>query len=134
MSYTKKTWHDGDIITAAGLNNMETGIKNADNAVAAATPFDVNFQVAYTEGEYTATTDADFSAALSAVQEKKNIRAFVRMGSDDESLMSFETITNNGSANYALIFYLIVNMSGSLVYFRLVWTADGSSVETKTLS
>lgn len=134
MSYTKKTWHDGDTITAAGLNNMETGIKNADTAAAAAAPYDVNFQVNENEGTYTATTDADFSAALSAVQGKKSIRAFVRMGSDDESLMSFETITNTGSANYALIFYLIVNMSGSLVYFRLVWTADGTSVETRPLS
>lgn len=134
MSYTKKTWHDGDIITAEGLNNMETGIKNADTAAAAAAPFDVDFQVAYTEGAYTATTDTDFSTALAAVQEKKIIRAFVRMGSDEESLMSFETIKKDGNENYLLVFYIIVNMSGSLVYFRLVWSSTGIEVDTIALS
>lgn len=30
MAYTKKTWATGDVITADALNNMETGIEDAN--------------------------------------------------------------------------------------------------------
>ena len=33
MAYIENTWQDGDVITAAGLNNMEGGIKANDTAI-----------------------------------------------------------------------------------------------------
>lgn len=33
MSYTPKTWHTGDTVTATDLNNIENGIANAGSAL-----------------------------------------------------------------------------------------------------
>lgn len=33
MSYQKTTWADGDVITAAGLNNIEDGIETLDSGI-----------------------------------------------------------------------------------------------------
>ena len=38
MAYTKKTWANNDVITAAGLNNMENGIAANDTAVTTTLP------------------------------------------------------------------------------------------------
>lgn len=92
MSYTKKTWHDGDTITAAGLNNMETGIKNNDTAVAAAAsaaaaasdaaadaaPLHVPFTMAVDgEGHMSVTTTADYATVRAAAIAKRTVIADV---------------------------------------------------------
>lgn len=85
MSYTKKTWHDGDIITATGLNNMETGIKNADTAAAAAeasaasaAPLHVPFTLAVDgEGHMSATTTEDYATVRAAAIAKRTVIADV---------------------------------------------------------
>lgn len=85
MSYTKKTWHDGDTITAAGLNNMETGIKNADTAAAAAAadaadavallvPFEV---VVDGQGNMSVSTTADYSTVRAAAIAGRTVIADV---------------------------------------------------------
>lgn len=38
MAYTKKTWANNDVITAAGLNNIENGVAANDTAVTTTLP------------------------------------------------------------------------------------------------
>ena len=39
MAYTQKTWQTGDTLTAEGMNNIETGIKEAlDKTATPGTP------------------------------------------------------------------------------------------------
>ena len=42
MSYTKHTWADGEVITAAKLNNIEEGIEGAQDYMPAPSAFIVN--------------------------------------------------------------------------------------------
>jgi len=78
MSYTKKTWHDGDTITAAGLNNMETGIKANETAAAAAAALLVPFEVTVDgQGNMSASTDADYATVRAAVIAGRTVIADV---------------------------------------------------------
>lgn len=85
MSYTKKTWHDGDTITASGLNNMETGIKNNEIAAAAAAaaaanaaPLHVPFEIIVDgQGNMSATTTADYATVRAAVIAGRTVIADV---------------------------------------------------------
>jgi len=52
MSYTKHTWVDGEVITAAKLNNIEEGIEGAQDYMPAPSAFIVNAVLIDTEDDY----------------------------------------------------------------------------------
>lgn len=68
MSYTKKTWHDGDVITAAALNNIE-------NQTAQNEPLYVPFTVG--ESGDTVSTTAVFSEVKAAYLSGRSLIAEV---------------------------------------------------------
>lgn len=65
MSYTPNTWQDGDTITAAKLNNMESGIENAN------TPFVVNLTP--TAQDFSGTMDKTVAEMKTAYQAGQRI-------------------------------------------------------------
>lgn len=65
MSYTPNTWQDGDIITAAKLNNIEGGIENAN------TPFVVTLTP--TTQDFSGTMDKTVAEINAAYQLGRRI-------------------------------------------------------------
>lgn len=90
---------------------------------------DIPFTVTESEGEYTATTTASFSDALADITAHKNVRVELDINGD-KSYMHFETLHfEEGTGAPLLLFQIIINMGGTLVYFRLIWGADGNEVD-----
>lgn len=116
MSYTQNTWHDGDTITASGLNNMETGIKNADTAASAAAaaaanaaPMHVPFTVTIGEGGILeTTTTANYADVRAAYEAERTVEAVVTLPGGGAVMrtttviaasdsLTFDGVASNGS-------------------------------------
>ena len=72
MEYTKNTWNDGDVITKEKMNNLETGVKTANDGIhgtattSKAGTVKQSALVADAAGEN--VTAAEFNALLSALK------------------------------------------------------------------
>lgn len=151
MSYTKNTWHDGDTITAAGLNNMETGIKNADTAASAAAaaaadavagiPVRVPFTLTVDAqtGAMSATTDADFSETCSAVSAGNLVWADVIVNGDGveshyRGIINAD-VAESGTGNRITVSVIdSVNNGLNLGVYRIKWDATGCIPTRYTLT
>ena len=72
MAYSKNTWKDGDIITAAKINNIEEGLNNIDDKAV------TSITVGTTE--YTPTGGSvQIPAYPSKVSDLKNDRGFITL-------------------------------------------------------
>lgn len=139
MSYTKKTWHDGDTITAAGLNNMETGIKNNDTAVAAATPYYVPFSVSDDGGTPVASTTASFADVKAVVQAKKRpVTAEIEV--EDAAavlyggLISKTPISEPEELTFAAVIDLGSAESPAPQLLEIIFSADGVGIRSVDLA
>ena len=139
MSYTKKTWHDGDTITAAGLNNMETGIKDNETAAAAAAaaaanaaPLHVPFEIVVDgQGNMSATTTADYATVRAAVIAKRTVIADVTA----PGIMNL--FVQNWGYNDTDLFFAVQMMpnsgASSAEYYSLYWSASQVLLIPKTV-
>ena len=72
MAYTKTTWNDGDVITKEKMNNLENGVKTANDGIpgtattSAAGTVKQSALVADAAGEN--VTAAEFNALLTALK------------------------------------------------------------------
>lgn len=62
MAYSKTTWQDRDVITAAKLNNLEAGVETNDTAVTAC------LKKSEAESNYLKKTDAESTYAKKGAQ------------------------------------------------------------------
>lgn len=98
MSYSPTTWNTGDTITAAALNNMESGISNAVQFIDAAVDLSAYTIVA---GE----TAATIWAAM-----QSGIVVFVMKASGSETVIGYslcpavDTITVSGGYSFVIFF------------------------------
>lgn len=139
MSYTKKTWHDGDTITAAGLNNMETGIKNNETAAAAAAaaaanaaPLLVPFEIIVDgQGNMSATTTADYATVRAAVIAGRTVIADVTAPGN----MKLRVQTWGYSDTDLFFAVLMMPNSGATQaeYYSVYWSASEILFRPKTV-
>lgn len=88
MAYSKNTWKDGDIITAAKINNIEEGLNNIDDKAV------TSITVGTTE--YTPTGGSvQIPAYPSKVSDLKNDRGFITL--NDISIPSKTSDLDNDS-------------------------------------
>lgn len=133
MSYTKKTWHDGDTITAAGLNNMETGIKNNDTAVAAATPFVVPVTITMDGDTPVATPSVTFAQVKDAYAAGRPLSAELALPEDVGYLTLQQRITDKKTNQSMFSFSDVADFSGTgetpaPSFYEFVMTAAGAEV------
>lgn len=71
MAYTKNTWNDGDVITKEKMNNLETGVEDANNGIPSAATAQkaglVKQAAAVQEAAGENVTAAEFKALLDAL-------------------------------------------------------------------
>ena len=88
MAYTPTNWQNGDTITAAGLNNMESGIENANE------PFVVN--ITPTEPDFSGTMDKTGDDIYQAYLSGRRIR-FVVQGFSAGADATMFTLLDDGA-------------------------------------
>lgn len=112
MSYTKNTWTNGDVITAAKLNNIEGGID------AAANRFIINVELS---NDYDGVADKSWNEVLVAWNAGQDIWVAF---SDDEHIRA-TGITLSAKQLVASTF----NVSNEIV-FSSVLTGEGDAMMT----
>lgn len=130
MSYTKKTWHDGDVITAAALNNLE-------NQTALNEPFRIPFALTFVDDTPVVTTTVTFEAAKAAKLAGQSLVALVSMEGLEFTLPLAATTTPEDPSNF--LFSAAFNMNGAdetpePTLYRVDFSANDATFEMLSLT
>lgn len=125
MSYTPNTWQDGDTITAAKLNNMESGIGNAlDPFVVTCTPAAEDFSGAMDK------TVAEIDAAYNA---GRTVLFRVLMGVDAYAEVNCSVVVKDSDVTYPSYGGFTIDISNNvLIYAYTTYTDDGTDIYYNT--
>ena len=121
MSYTPTTWAAGDTVTAAKLNNMETGIANAVNA------FIVNLTP--TALDYSGTMDKTVAEIDAAYQAGKQI-VFRVYSSLTEFIDAKLSTVYKDEATYPSFNAYIISADLNVLLFVATMTTDDGTKST----
>jgi len=124
MSYTPTQWQTGDTITAEKLNNMESGIENANE------PFVVTLTP--TAADMSGTMDKTVGEIYEAYQAGKRIVFRVDAGNGSYTYADCTMQYIGSSAVYPSFNGFIINNARNILIFA--YTGAGSSATTSTYS
>ena len=120
MSYTPTNWQTGDTITAAGLNNMESGIENANN------PFIVTLTP--TAQDFSGTMDKTVAEINAAYEAGRKIVFRVMRSATVYIDVDCSIRYVNGDYVYPSFegYLIMINQTGALVHAYTGATDDGT--------
>ena len=119
MSYTPNTWQDGDTITAAKLNNMESGIENAN------TPFVVNLTPE--NPDFSGTMDKTVAEINTAYEAGQRILYRVWTGEDEYTEADVTMVYKNPSFTYPSFNAFIIDDANNLLIEALTLPVDAGT-------
>jgi hypothetical protein len=107
MSYTKHTWADGELVTAAKMNNIENGIEEASSGGGGGvvhsvingntSTLDKTWQEIF-DGDYTTIDSAidSYNKTFLMILQVTHDGTYYVMASDGDNQYSFETDSSSG--------------------------------------
>ena len=137
MSYSKTTWANGDVITAAKLNNIEDGIAANDTAISGLTPYEATAAVVIGDSTATVTINKKAEEFYDAISCGKMVK-FTITSFNGTSVTGVEFIAavsgtkdaGDGTAKYSFAY---VDGSGGIFYVEELAGTD-DVVFTATIS
>ena len=130
MSYTKNTWANGDVITAAKLNNMEDGIEGAGGGGG----YDAVIIVSYDEEEQLIATveSGSFSDFYSKFENGDHPSAQIILEDDGYAFFGFNSVFDDGDGGLIMQIYSLavpVGTSNVIGYgYEVAWNSSGISI------
>ena len=118
MSYTPTTWQTGDTITAEKLNNMESGIENANE------PFIVTLTP--TEQDFSGMMDKTVAEITEAYEAGQKIKFKVLTGQDTYTLVPLSNVDKQSEEYPSFAAYVIDAINNILIVAWTSYTDDGT--------
>ena len=130
MSYTKNTWANGDVITAAKLNHMEDGIEGAGGGGG----YDAVIIVSYDEEEQLIATveSGSFSDFYSKFENGDHPSAQIILEDDGYTFFGVNSVLDDGDGGLIMQIYSLgvpVGTSNVIGYgYEVAWNSSGITV------